>query len=146
MSVINTQIQLQTTQQFEVVDITGQVQKLVAQHQIVKGLLSVSVPHTTAGIKLNHHEPLLLQDILRMLYRLVPQDISYNHDLFELRQTLAPGERSNGHGHVKAFLLGASETMPVADGRVMLGDRQNILFIECDGGRKRTVNITMLGE
>lgn len=146
MSVIHTLLSVKTTQQFEVIDITSQVQRMATEHGIRNGIISISVPHTTAAIRLNHFEPLLMQDILRTLYRLVPQDISYNHDLFELRQNVSAGERSNGHAHVKAFLLGNSQSIPLIEGKVMLGDRQNILFVECDGGRKRTVNITIVGE
>jgi secondary thiamine-phosphate synthase enzyme len=146
MHTTHTSIQLQTTQQFEAVDISEQVQRAVGQSGLKDGIVAVTVPHTTAAIRLNHFEPLLMQDILRMLYRLAPQDISYNHDLFELRQNIMPNERSNGHAHVKAFLLGSSVTVPVQNGHVVLGDRQNIIFIECDGGRKRTVNITCMGD
>ncbi len=146
MSVVQQSISLLTHQQFEIVNITEQVQEVVTTSRISHGLVSVSVPHTTSAIRVNHFEPLLLQDFLRTLYRLVPQDISYNHDLFELRQNIAPNERSNGHAHVKAFLMGASESLGINGGHVVLGDRQNILFIECDGGRKRTVNLTIIGD
>ncbi len=146
MAVLNTQVHIETKAQFEVVNLTEHVAQTVSQSGIKNGLVSISTPHTTAGIKLNHFEPMLLQDMLRTLYRLVPQDISYNHDLFELRQNTAPNERSNGHAHLKAFLLGASESLPVESARVVLGDRQSILFVECDGGRKRAVNITVVGE
>ena len=56
-----------------------------------------------AAITINHNEPLLMQDIMKTLYRLVPIDQSYSHDLFEVRQNVAPNERSNGHAHVKLF-------------------------------------------
>lgn len=146
MAVLNTQIHITTSAQFEVINLTDHVVQAVSRSGVKTGLVSVSTPHTTAGIKLNHFEPMLLQDILRMLYRLVPQDVSYSHDLFELRQNVAANERSNGHAHLKALLLGASESLPVESARVALGDRQSILLIECDGGRKRTVNITIIGE
>lgn len=146
MKTFHTILHIETHQQFEVANLTEQVQKAVTESGIGEGLLCISTPHTTAGIKLNQHEPLLLQDFLRTMYRLVPQDISYNHDLFELRQNIAPNERSNGHAHVKAFLLNSSETLPIHNGKVLLGDRQHVLFVECDGGRKRTVHITVIGE
>lgn len=145
MKIVNTSLSLQTNQQFEIINITEQVTRTVAESHIQEGLVTISAPHTTASIKLNHFEPLLMQDILRTVFRLVPQDISYNHDIFELRQNITPNERSNGHAHVKAFLLGCSETVPVTAGSVVLGDRQSILFVECDGGRKRRVNISIVG-
>lgn len=137
---------IETTQLFEIVNITAHAQEAVHASGIASGVIVISTPHTTAGIKLNHHEPLLIQDIVRTMNKLAPQDTSYNHDLFEQRQHATPGERSNGHAHIKTFLLGASESLPILDGRIVLGDRQNILFVECDGARKRTVHITMLGE
>jgi len=80
-----------------------------------------------------------------MLYRTAPIDINYAHDLFEIRTKIEPGERSNGHAHVKAFLLGDSETVPVEGGKLLLGERQSIFFVELDGGRKRRVYIQILG-
>ena len=77
----------------------------------------VFCPHTTAAVRLNHFETLLMQDIMKTLYRLVPIDTNYSHDLFEVRQNVAPNERSNGHAHVKAFLLGSSETLIVENAR-----------------------------
>lgn len=145
MKVLNTSLSIQTNQQFEIINITEQVTRAVVESGIKEGVVTVSVPHTTASIKLNHFEPLLMQDILRTIFRLVPQDINYNHDIFELRQNVTPTERSNGHAHVKAFLLGGSETVPVTSGALVLGDRQSILFVECDGSRKRKVNISILG-
>src|SRR5262245_47283003 len=106
-------IQLETTKQFEIVDITSHVQKIIADSGVKQGLAVVFSPHTTAGIRLNHNEPLLMQDIMKMFYRLAPLDISYSHDLFEVRQNVMPNERSNGHAHVKAFLLGSSESLPI---------------------------------
>jgi secondary thiamine-phosphate synthase enzyme len=144
--VLHTSLQLQTRQQFEVINITEDIQRWIAQNHLASGAVTVFTPHTTAAIKLNHFEPLLLQDISRTLYRLVPQDISYNHDLFELRQNVKPNERSNGHAHVKAFVLGASENIPLQGGQLLMGDRQSILFVECDGSRKRTVHLTFVGE
>lgn len=146
MKIVNTSLSIQTNQQFEIINITEQVVRATTESHIKEGIVTISVPHTTAAIKLNHFEPLLLQDILRTVFRLVPQDISYNHDIFELRQNVTPNERSNGHAHVKAFLLGNSETIPVTSGVLALGDRQSVLFVECDGGRKRKVNISIVGE
>src|SRR6185312_13586717 len=100
-------IQLETKKQFEIIDITAHVQKIVVQSGVASGIAVVFCPHTTAAVRLNHSESLLMQDIMKTLYRLVPIDTNYSHDLFEVRQNVAPNERSNGHAHVKAFLLGS---------------------------------------
>ena len=146
MKIENKKILLQTKKQFELIDITLQVKTAVVESGIQKGLVSVGSPHTTAGIRLNHNEPLLIQDIMKMLYRLAPVDVSYSHDLFEVRQNVAPNERSNGHAHVIAFILGSSESVGVEKVQLILGPRQSVFFVECDGGRDRQVNITIIGE
>ena len=83
---------------------------------------------------------------MKALYRLLPVDISYSHDLFEVRQNVAPNERSNGHAHVKAFLLGSSESLILEKGELILGAKQSIFFVELDGGRNREVYVKILGE
>jgi len=139
-------ITLETNKQFEIIDITEHVKKIVAESGVKNGIALIFCHHTTAAIRLNHNEPLLLQDIMKMLYRLVPIDTNYSHDLFEVRQSVSPNERSNGHAHVKAFLLGSSETLPVEKAELVLGTKQSIFFVELDGGRSREVLVKILGE
>jgi secondary thiamine-phosphate synthase enzyme len=136
--------EIKTRQQLEILDITDLVKSAVAESRLTSGLVNIFVPHTTAGVKLNHYEPMLLQDLLRTLSRLAPQDVSYNHDLFEQRQNISPGERSNGHAHVKNFFLESSQTIPLFSGSLQLGDKQSIFFVECDGGRKRHFSVNIL--
>ena len=140
-------IKLETTKQFEIIDITKKVEDILKQAKIKEGLVSIYSPHTTASIRINHHEPLLLQDIMKMMYRIAPIESNYAHDFFEIRTEIQSGERSNGHAHVKAFLLGSSESVPVTGGKLMLGNRQSVFFIELDGGRKdRECVVTVMGE
>lgn len=146
MNVVQTELALETSTQFEIIDITERVQSLLDKSKIKSGLVVVFSPHTTAAIRINHNEPLLKQDIMKLLYRLAPLDMNYAHDLFEIRSKVKPNERSNGHAHLKAFLLGGSETIPVVKGKMLLGDRQSIFFVELDGGRKRRVIIQVSGE
>ena len=146
MSVFHKKVHLETNKQFEIVDITAPVKAALKESGLKHGMLLVYCPHTTSAIRINRHEPLLMQDILKMMYRLVPVDVNYAHDIFEIRENISFGERSNGHSHVKAFLLGSSETIPVNAGELMLGDRQSIFYIELDGGRKRDYYIQVVGE
>jgi secondary thiamine-phosphate synthase enzyme len=140
------QIHLETKKQFELFNITAQVKAAVAESGIVAGLALVYNPHTTAAIRVNHDEPLLAQDIMKALYRLVPTDVSYSHDLFEVRQEVAVNERSNGHAHVKSYLLGATESFIIEQGNLLLGEKQSIFFVELDGGRRRNYYIKLIGE
>lgn len=146
MKIQRKQLDIETKNQFELVDITMLVADFAAQSGIQNGSLTIFCPHTTASVRLNHNENLLMQDIMKALYRLIPVDISYSHDLFEIRQNAAPNERSNGHAHVKALLLGSSENLIVENGKLTLGDKQSIFFIELDGGRSRHIRLQLLGE
>jgi secondary thiamine-phosphate synthase enzyme len=146
MKTYQKKLQLETKKQFEMLDITTYARTAVVEAAIKEGIMTVFCPHTTASVRLNHNEPLLIQDIMKMLYRLAPLDQNYSHDLFEIRQNVAPNERSNGHAHVKAFLLGSSESLVVQKGDVLLGDKQSLFFVELDGGRSREVYIKIVGE
>jgi secondary thiamine-phosphate synthase enzyme len=137
---------LETKKQFEIVDITSHVRSTVMESKIKNGIALIFCPHTTAAVRINHNEPLLLQDIMKTLYKLVPIDVSYGHDLFEVRQNVSPNERSNGHAHVKAFLLGSSESLPIVKSELAIGSKQSVLFVEMDGGRSREISIQIVGE
>ena len=132
--------------QIEFIDITIDVEEVLSASGVRDGQVLVFSPHSTAGIAINEDESLLLQDFQRLLYRLVPIDERYSHDLFELKRIVRSDGRSNGHSHCKAFLLGASEVIPIADGKLLLGEHQNIFFVEMDGARKRDIIIQVTGE
>lgn len=140
------ELALESHTQFELIDVTAEVQDAVAKSKVKSGVVAVFSPHTTAAVRINHNEPLLKQDLMKILYRLAPIDINYAHDFFEVRTKVKPDERSNGHAHVKAFLLGESESVPIVKGKLALGDRQSIFFVELDGARKRRVILQILGE
>jgi secondary thiamine-phosphate synthase enzyme len=139
-------LELKTTKQFQLLNITAQVRQAITESGVTSGTAVVFVPHTTASIRCNHDEPLLVQDIMKAVYRLVPLDMSYSHDLFEVREQVAVNERSNGQAHVKSFLFGSSETFVVEHGAMLLGEKQSIFFIEFDGGRPRKAHIKIIGE
>jgi secondary thiamine-phosphate synthase enzyme len=139
-------INLTSKKQFELINITDEVKKAVTASGLASGIVLVYNPHTTAAIRVNHDEPLLAQDIMKAVYRFAPLDLSYSHDLFEVREQVAINERSNGHAHVKAFLLGSSESFVMEGGRLLLGDRQSIFFVELDGGRNRDYYVKIVGE
>lgn len=147
MSVLSKNIELETKKQFEIIDLTKRVEAVLKESKISKGLVSIYSSHTTAAIRVNHFEQLLLQDIMKLMYRVAPIESNYAHDLFEIRNEMQSDERSNGHAHVKAFLLGSSETVPVSGKKMLLGYRQSIFFVELDGPRKkRKCVVTVVGE
>ncbi len=136
--------ELETKKQFELVDITQPIRNAVRDSGVQSGIAVAYSQHTTGAIRVNHSEPLLFQDIMKALFRMIPVNISYSHDLFELRATKALDERSNGHAHVKTFLLGSSESFIINEGQLLLGEKQSIFFVELDGGRKRKVHLKII--
>lgn len=145
MKIHKERIDLESKTQIEFMDITNQTQEIVERSGIREGQALVYVPHTTMGIAINHNESMLIQDFMRILYKLVPVDDHYSHDLFELRRESGSDGRSNGHSHCKAILLGNSETIPVEKGKLLLTERQNIFAVEFDGSRKRDVFVQVIG-
>jgi len=139
-------IEKESRSQIEFLDITHDVDEAVKESKVQNGQVLVFSGHTTAGIAINENESLLLQDLQRMLYRLVPIDERYSHDLFELKRTNRSDGRSNGHSHCKNMLVGSSETVPVENGKMLLGSLQSIFLVEMDGGRKRKVTVQIIGE
>ena len=145
MKIHKERIDLESKTQIEFMDISDQVQEIVDRSGVREGQALVYVPHTTMGITINHNESMLLQDFMRILYKIVPVDEQYSHDLFELRRASGSDGRSNGHSHCKAILLGNSETIPVEKGKLLLTERQNIFAVEFDGSRKRDVFVQVIG-
>ena len=145
MKIYKERIDLESKSQIEFMDITDRVQEVVDHSGVREGQVLIYVPHTTMGIVINHNESMLLQDFMRVLYKIVPVDDQYSHDLFELRRESSSDGRSNGHSHCKAILLGNSETVPIEKGKIVLTDSQNIFAVEFDGSRKRDVFIQIIG-
>ena len=131
--------------QIDFIDITQNIRDIVKESSIRQGQVTIFVPHTTMGVVINHNEPLLLQDFMRILYKVAPVDDHYSHDLFEIRKERPSDGRSNGHSHCKALLIGSSETILVERGDLILSPLQSIFAIEFDGARKRDVIVQVMG-
>ena len=130
----------------ELVDLTPALAGVVEGLGLRDGVLTVYTRHTTTGLLINEHEPLLFSDLQSMLERLVPKHEPFAHDDFERRTVnLTPGERRNGWAHCRAALLRTSESIPVADARLSLGRWQRVLLVEFDGGQRREIAVTLQG-
>jgi secondary thiamine-phosphate synthase enzyme len=122
------EIRISTTSRTELLDITGEVQKAVAESGVRDGVCHVYVPHTTAGITINENaDPSVRQDILMELNKIVPFQDNYRH------------LEGNAAAHIKASIVGSSETILVDAGKLLLGTWQGIFFCEFDGPRSRRV-------
>lgn len=130
----------------EFVDITPALARVVEGLGLRDGALTAYTRHTTTGLLINEHEPLLFSDLQAMFERLVPEGGPFAHDDFERRTVnLTPGERRNGWAHCRAALLRTSESIPVADAQLSLGRWQRVLFVQFDGGQRRDIAVTLQG-
>jgi secondary thiamine-phosphate synthase enzyme len=116
------------------VNITGKVEDAVARSGVKDGVVTVFIPHTTAGITINEAaDPAVVRDILNALDELVPRNRRYTH------------AEGNSDAHIKASLMGSSVNVPVSNGRLALGTWQGIFLCEFDGPRHRSVLIRVTG-
>ncbi len=139
-------LEFETTTAPQFIDITEDVISIVEAAGIQFGQVTVYSQHTTAAIKINEHEPLLLNDLARTLRQFAPPHAYYEHNDFTRRTVnMNPDECANGHAHVQHMFLSASETIPVIDGRISLGTWQRIFLIELDHPRLRRVLVNVVG-
>ncbi len=114
----------------EMIDITAAVQKAIKEENVHNGYCIVFTPHTTAAVTINENaDPDVPRDIITALEKAVPRNASYRHS------------EGNSPAHVKSSLVGASETVLIENGRLVLGTWQSIFFCEFDGPRSRQVLI-----
>lgn len=130
-----------TTARNEFWDLTEMTREVVARSGVRHGQVTVHTLHTTTTIVLNESETGFLNDFRRTIDLLVPAEGYYEHDDHALRtENLQEDEYLNGHAHIRQLLVGgASATIPVVDGEVLLGTWQKVLFAEFDQARERRV-------
>ena len=130
---------VQTAGHLDMHDITGAVAEVVAESGVSIGTVHIFNVGSTAVIGTVEYEPGLERDVPELLDRLIPPSRSYGHE-----QAWHDG---NGHSHLQATLAGPSETIPVEDGRMVLGTWQQIFHLECDiKPRSRQIVVTVQGE
>ncbi|MBE0519403.1 MAG: YjbQ family protein [Thermoplasmata archaeon] len=139
MTAFSNRIELQTQAHDDIIDITERVQGIVTESRISDGLVCVFVAGSTAAVTTIEYEPGLVIDMHKAMDRLYPKDEEYEH-----HNRWGDG---NGHSHVRASFVGPSLTVPVEDGRLVLGTWQQIVFIELDvRPRTREIVVKVLGE
>lgn len=146
MKIFKKRISLESEKQIDFININEEVENVIEESGIKNGQVLVFSPHSTASIMLNHNEPMLMQDITRLLFRLSPTEERYSHDLFELNKKNKSDGRSNAHSHCKNVLLNCSENIILENGELLLGENQTIFFIDLDGARKRDYLVQVIGE
>jgi len=134
-----------TTGAREFIDITEAVAGVARRSGIQDGIVHIFSSHTTAAIRINEHESLLLTDFQEMLERLAPCAGPYEHDDLARRTGVGPDEPRNGHSHCQHLLLASSESVPLVGGRLALGLWQRIFLIELDDARERRITVQVVG-
>jgi secondary thiamine-phosphate synthase enzyme len=133
------QISLNTKGHGDMHDITDQVATAVTAAGVKTGIVNVFNVGSTAAVGTIEFEPGLKGDMPAILDKLIPPSHNYGHE-----QAWHDG---NGHSHLQSTLLGPSLTVPVADGKLVLGTWQQIFHLECDiRGRERSVLVTVVGD
>ena len=139
MTTESEEINFNTKQEGDIVDITGYVQRAVQKSRLTNGIACVFVPGATGAITTIEYEPGLLKDLPDALDRLFPRDITYQHQL--------RWHDGNGHSHVRAAVIGPSMTVPFNDKKLILGTWQQIVFLELDNSaRRRKVIVQIMGD
>jgi secondary thiamine-phosphate synthase enzyme len=121
----------------EYVNITSEMEKILAKSGIAEGMILVSAMHITAGVYVNDAESGLIQDIDTWLEKLAPFNQDYHHH--------RTGE-SNGDSHLKSLLMHHEVIVPVTDGKLDFGPWQQIYYAEFDGQRRKRLIVKVMGE
>ena len=128
-------INIKTRTRTEFVDITSEIQQVIDEAGITDGICCMYVPHTTAGITINEGaDPSVVSDIQRTLSKLIPNNLNYSH------------MEGNSDAHIKSTVVGASKTVIIDDGKLLLGTWQSIFFCEFDGPRHRRVLVKLISD
>jgi len=129
------ELEVSTTSRTGSYDLTAKVQQAVRESGVQEGLCVVCVPHTTAGITINEGaDPDVMRDVIATLDKLVPFEGNYRHT------------EGNSAAHIKASLVGSSQTVLIENGRLALGRWQGLFFCEFDGPRRRQVWVEVIGD
>lgn len=126
------EITIKTAKRVELIEITGDVNKVLQEAGVKDGFVCIYVPHTTAGITINENaDPSVVMDIIDTLEKIVPRSGKYRHT------------EGNADSHVKATLVGSSVHIPFKESRMLLGTWQGIFFCEFDGPRMRRIIVSI---
>ena len=134
MTTVTKEIHFNTKGEIDIVDITYDVEKVVEKSGVKSGTVTVFIPGATGAITTIEYEPNLIQDFKDLLEELVPSSKHYRHPI-------------NGRSHLRASLIGPSVTVPISQGRLILGTWQQIVFLELDTRpRSRKLIVQIIGE
>ena len=137
MAVQGGMLRLETQGNGDIVDITEGVARVVATSGVERGIITVFATGSTVAVTTMEHEPGGVRDLQQLLDRLIPAQGDYEHNRLN--------HDTNAHAHLRAAVIGPSETIPLVDGRLALGTWQQLVLIDFDDRpRTRTVTVQVL--
>ncbi|OGI17451.1 MAG: hypothetical protein A3J63_04295 [Candidatus Moranbacteria bacterium RIFCSPHIGHO2_02_FULL_40_12b] len=146
MKIVNHIINLTTSATLDFIDVTEKIQKKIKEAGIREGVINIQSLHTTMAVIVNEAEPLLIEDMKKLLEKLAPRTYKYMHDNFEIRTAnMCDGECANGHSHNKALHLPTSVMMNIKENNLQLGTWQRVFAIELDRSRPRRIALQIMG-
>ena len=136
----------ETSDATQFIDITARVDDVIRASGVTDGQALVYSTHTTCSVIINENEPLLLKDMAHYLERQAPKAMYYGHNDFAIRTvSVRPNECPNGHAHCQHLVLGTSETVPVINSELLLGEFQKIFLVELDEPKVREFLVQVTG-
>ena len=128
-------LRIKTSRRTQWVNITAEVGRFIARSGVSAGVCHIYCPHTTAGITINEgYDPDVASDMEIAFDRMVPRDAGYHH------------AEGNSDSHIKATMVGSSQTAGIEGGRLRLGRWQAVFFCEFDGPRSREVFLKIVAD
>jgi secondary thiamine-phosphate synthase enzyme len=138
VSVHTAELRFSTRGDGDVIDLTPGIEEVVRNARVAHGIASVFVPGATAAVTAMEYEPGGVHDLREALERLVPSTGEYEHNRLN--------NDSNSHAHIRAAIVGPSETVPVRDGRLVTGTWQQVVLLDFDDRpRDRRVTVQVFG-
>ncbi|MEZ0535724.1 secondary thiamine-phosphate synthase enzyme YjbQ [Caldicellulosiruptoraceae bacterium PP1] len=128
------EFEIRTKERTDFIEITNKIKEIVRQSAIKNGIVTIFIPHTTAGVTINEHaDPDVIDDLKEYFEKLVPKNNAFKHS------------EGNSDAHIKASIIGSSVQVLLNQGELCLGTWQGIFFCEFDGPRKRKVYMMIKG-
>jgi secondary thiamine-phosphate synthase enzyme len=141
VKVFSKTISVKTTERSELINLSDELRDFVVATGIADGYVQVSSLHTTAGLFMNEWQDALLTDVKSMIEQIVPRDTYYKHNDPEFSDC----DRHNADSHLRNVVVGHSLSVPIAQGKPVLGQWQSIILAEFDGPNERKVFMQVFG-
>ncbi|MBS7656241.1 secondary thiamine-phosphate synthase enzyme YjbQ [Candidatus Bathyarchaeota archaeon] len=130
------EVEVETKERIQLIDVTGQIENFIKESGVKNGLCLIHSLHSTTAIIVNERENGLIQDLIHEVQKVFPREEEWLHNRID----------DNADAHLASAFIGSSKVFPVKNGEIIRGVWQNIFLLELDGPRTRRIIIEALGE